>query len=155
MQAIAVIAAGQQGVCAAPAAASPVAGTPVTVQFNQFQLGSNDLPLSDKLLAPSGGPNSPEQIHITLGSGPGQMYITWITGPAKLSASAPQAPANNLTSQVLLLRCSGLLESLVCCHAWAGLSVSTGNLQMCASTYLVHTLNPSASHAGAVWSPAR
>ena len=56
-------------VCAAPPAASPVAGTPVTVNFNQFQLGSNDLPLSDQLLAPSGGGSTPEQIHIGLGSG--------------------------------------------------------------------------------------
>ena len=61
---------GQQEVCAAPApAASPVAGSPVTVQFNQFQLGSNDLPLTDSLLAPAVGPDTPDQIHITLGSG--------------------------------------------------------------------------------------
>ena len=68
MQAVAVIVTGQQGVCAA-VGESPNVGTPTTVKFNQFQLGSNDLPLSDRLLAPSGGPNSPEQIHLTLGSG--------------------------------------------------------------------------------------
>lgn len=28
------------------------------------------------------------------------MYITWVTGVAMLSAVAPQAPSNNLTSQV-------------------------------------------------------
>ena len=65
-----MLATGQQEVCAAPApAASPVVGTPVTVQFNQFQLGSNDLPLTDSLLAPAVGPDTPDQIHITLGSG--------------------------------------------------------------------------------------
>ena len=50
-------------------AASPIVGSPVTVQFNQFQLGSNDLPLTDSLLAPAAGPDHPDQIHITLGSG--------------------------------------------------------------------------------------
>ena len=30
------------------------------------------------------------------------MYITWVTGAATLSAAAPQAPSNNLTSQVCL-----------------------------------------------------
>ena len=30
------------------------------------------------------------------------MYITWVTGAATLSATASQAPPNNLTSQVRL-----------------------------------------------------
>ena len=71
-----MLATGQQEVCAAPAAAaSPLAGSPVTVQFNQFQLGSNDLLLTDSLLAPAVGPNTPDQIHITLGSGMLPGYI--------------------------------------------------------------------------------
>ena len=48
------------------AAVTPVQ-SPVTVKFNQFQLGSNDLPLTEAPLARNSGPNDPEQIHITLG----------------------------------------------------------------------------------------
>ena len=66
---MAVLATELHSVCAAPPAASPLAGTPVTVNFNQYQLGSNDLPLSDQLLAPTGGKDTPEQVHIGLGSG--------------------------------------------------------------------------------------
>ncbi len=68
-QAMAALATVLYSVYAAPPTASPVAGTPVTVNFNQFQLGSNDIPLSDQLLAPIGGQDTPEQVHIGIGSG--------------------------------------------------------------------------------------
>ncbi len=64
-QAMAALATVLYSVYAAPPTASPVAGTPVTVNFNQFQLGSNDIPLSDQLLAPIGGQDTPEQGHVT------------------------------------------------------------------------------------------
>ncbi len=39
------------------------------------------------------------------------MYITWVTGAATLSAAAPQAPSNNLTSQVRLCSYEGSCAS--------------------------------------------
>jgi hypothetical protein len=50
------------------AAQTPV-GSPVSVNFTSFQLGSNDIPLNEPPLARTVGIDDPEQIHITLGGG--------------------------------------------------------------------------------------
>ena len=42
-------------------------GAPVSVNFSSFQLGSNDVPLTDPLLAKASNETSPDQIHISLG----------------------------------------------------------------------------------------
>ncbi|BDA46067.1 Purple acid phosphatase 15 [Coccomyxa sp. Obi] len=74
--------------------------SPVTVYFNQFQLGSNDMPLTQPPLAKQGSPSDPDQIHIALG-GPGEMYVTWVTGNATMYSSNPQPPEPVVKSTVL------------------------------------------------------
>ena len=63
-----------------PSGITPV-GAPVSVNFSSFQLGSNDVPLSDPLLAKAANETTPDQIHISLG-GPAASRLQCRAGPS-------------------------------------------------------------------------